>query len=369
MKLQLHGSCTWAADVDAPDCGSHRRMLVAATLGARAIVTSAVVLAMPQIKRTREENIAVFGGNNACEALGLKLVRDAIERDGRLTFLKSAEGARADFCVHLPGDDAHALGVQLKTTRSLQRVGNWDRFIFQKTSGYHEFHLLLIGLTDPPRAWLLNGSDVSEKDIHIPAHATTTSKWAAAEIDVEQLAQNLWAAFSHSTNTCAASILHAPTAGTSRRREYDAHGWLRRHLHVDFEEPAVEQSSWDYEVSGARWQMKLASYVPKTDQFRVGLCKSSGGSTKQQYGREDFDYLAIQLPFEHAILRVTPPHMYLIPMEVLFSRGLVGGSTSCACVTVYPHRALGLRHWTREFLVDLRDPTSALTYCIGLTSE
>ena len=264
------------------------------------------------------------------------------------------------------------MGVQLKTTFHLQPgppEGRTSRFIFQKTSGYGGLQLLLLSFVGPVRAWLLPGDAVTQEAIFIPLTQQTGSQWAKWEIPASQVATHLHALVTSSSILRPVHELVPPPPGT-RLREYEAFLWLQARLPLTYVEPDVEQQPWDYSVDGARWQAKLASYVPNRDSFRVSLTKNAGRNTSsrshQQYGVDDFDWLAIQLPFEREELATTPPHMYLIPVSLLEERGLVGRQTSCSCVTIYPHRSLGLSHWTADWMIDLRDPYAAVQRYCGL---
>lgn len=327
-----------------------------------------------QIKRTREENVAKYGTNCEKEAEGLGLVRAAVNADGRMCFQKCAEGARADFCVHAPGATHRAMGVQLKTTHTLCYNSGGSRHArFRHTEGYAGLLLLLIDFSqNPPRAWVIPGDQVTTEQIAIVIEpkrpsGRTTHDFAAAEV-----AGVLHATLQKFDKLFSVDALILPTSAT-KKREYRAHQWLQRHLLLDFDDPAAEQCAWDYTVAGTKWQAKVASYCDKTDCFLVGLRKNSGKRdgkyTWQQYEAHDFDYLAVQLPINHHRLVACPPHMYLIPMATLVKHGAAGCGKRSSNIRFYPHRRGGFGHWTSEFLLDLRDPDTALSEYVRLTSE
>ena len=315
-----------------------------------------------RVKRSREENIETFAANHAKEAHGLALVCKAVEDDARMCFQKCTEGARADFCVYQ--DQYKAIGVQLKTAHSLQRKkgGNFDHVAFGNTSGYGGLEMLLMDFTQtPPRVWMVDGDAVKESNIYIGFETHRPSKWKEREIAVEDIVGLLYHRLCNSEIHVSVHDLMVPTS-PKRKREYAAFLWLRRHVPVHFEQPAVEHSAWDLEVDGMRWQAKLAVLV-EGDRYQVVLHKGAGikdGKLQHtQYTEDDFDYLAVQLPYQDGLLTACPPLFYLIPMQCLLERRLAGAGKGSSHIRFYPHRSTGLGQWTTEFAVDVRSRESA----------
>ena len=327
-----------------------------------------------RVKRTREENIAKFAANYEKEASGLQLVRETIAHDKRLCLRKCAEGARADFCVHLPHQEQRALGVQLKTAHTVQtkNVGGASHVQFGKTSGYSGLQILFIDFTStPPRTWLVAGDLVKENSVYIGYASHRPSKWRAREIPTTEIAAALHTALMTGADLESVDVLTTPLS-KNRQQEHRAFKWLQQRLPMEFEEPEVEHRSWDWSVEGAKWQAKLAHHDPAQDCFRVSLSKGAGlvgGKLRRtQYEDGDFDYLAIQLPFWDEQLAATPPHFYLIPMSCLLERGLAGRQTTNGMIKLRPHRAFGFGSWPSEFMVDLRDPWVAVEQVQGIMS-
>lgn len=325
---------------------------------------------------TREENVAKYGGSNAKEAMGLALVREALETDGRLCFHRSAEGARADFVVHLPGEEDRALGVQLKTCHTLQhpsaaRHGHaWMGF--SKTGGYAGLLILLISFTyDPPRAWLVAGQEIGDRgNITIGTHHSYM--WQRREAPLHKLPHRLLNAIQMGPLAALelqpVETLIRPSSAT-RSREFEAFCWLRERFPLLMHQPEVEHQAFDYLVDGAKWQLKLANYVPLKDRFHIGLSKLAGmcegKSTTRTYDASDFDWLAVHLPSEHEkVVALQAPRFYLIPMRTLVAHQLVGkaGVTGTA-LYLYPHRCTHTKRnvnaWVETYMVDLTSHASA----------
>jgi hypothetical protein len=102
------------------------------------------------VSNARAAALAKHGDNNKKEATGLRLVFDVLERDGRLTFHKSFEGACADLCVYRLG--CPALGIQLKTTGVdwKQNKTNNKYFFFNQTRGYAGLLMIFVAHGSAP---------------------------------------------------------------------------------------------------------------------------------------------------------------------------------------------------------------------------
>ena len=327
-------------------------------------------------KRSREENVAKYGGGHALEARGLEIVRKAVEADGRLCLVTSFEGARADCCVHRPGDAAHALGIQLKTTESVRRTnasGSRQYVSFQQTKGYDGLLLILVAFHDNQTSiWTRSGSTVHSIGLTIPLVALTTLgafAWSDFQTTVEDLPGLLLEALEGNDYPVAPASDFAPPTSSTRIIEYEAQLRLEAQLPLPYIPAPVAHSPYDYTVHGARWQMKVAGYVGSLrsgvnrDYFRVTLMKSAGIGKTQQYGAQDFDWLAIQLPLHKKLEGVTP-RLYLVPMRELTRRGLVSeeAAKSGSAIYLYPHRTTSNEdaHWAENFAISLSDPELAL---------
>ena len=327
----------------------------------------------------REVNLAKYGPNHAKEAQGLAIARDAFAHDGRLCFKRSAEGARADFVVWLPGREDHALGVQLKTCHTANFQSKRRRVCFGETQGYDGLLVMLVSFLDhTPRVWLLSGKDVGEQqslcfgDTYLSTEGGPGVKWQRREVPLPSLPQRFVNALQLGNivdlHLEPAERLVRPPRGT-RLTEYEAHEWLRERLPMRLEAPDVEQLPYDYMVEGAKWQLKVACYVSRNDSYSTGLHKKASVTIKQ-YQAGDFDWLAVQLPLVDSRLSGVPARLYLIPFSELAARGLVGRNVTSAALYLYPHRlfrehregtyGLGV-HWTEAFVVDLSSPLAALT--------
>ena len=316
---------------------------------------------------TREQGLALSGQNNHKEAKGLALVKDILKTDGRLCFRKSAESARADFCVWLPGQEDHALGVQLKTAHAVNTNCNCPQFKyvqFAHTDGYAGLLILCVAFIEPARFWIFVGSDVTSKALHVPLVDTTRKRkrdWGAAEVQREGLAQLLLDSLEPHPELILHSVsVHVKPTHPERVIEYEAHEWLCRHMQAEFIEPEVEHRPYDYVVNGERWQMKVAGYEKRRDRFTVSLKKSAGRTSGKhawcQYDAGDFDRLCILLPVGDAHLQEVSARIYLIPMQMLISRSLIGREKSSAAVFLYPHRtAAGDAKWAEAYVLHLSD--------------
>ena len=297
------------------------------------------------------------------EARALRQIKLAVREDGRLCFRKSAEGARLDFGVHLPGDEEHALGVQLKTSSIKEYAAPY--YLFNKTNGYDGAALVCMSV-DPsaPRVWVMAGSSVTMRSLSIavtPVRKNSRRSFTPVEIDLALLPQHLLLVLcgnSPEYKRGPITAIESPTS-PSRLKEYLAFKLLQQRLPLLFIEPEVEARHYDYLVDGCKWQLKSALARVEQQCYHVVLGKSGGWRNgqrcKRQYGAQDFDFLCIQLP-------ENIPTAYLIPMTILTTRGLAGGSKGAANILVYPLRTPRPgANWATEFAVDLRSPVVALS--------
>lgn len=310
----------------------------------------------------REHHTAKFGINNAMEAEGLGVIRHALSVDGRVTLVKCFEGARADFVVYAD-DPAKALGVQLKTTRTVARgsVGS-SRYRFTGTSGYDGMALLCVALDSRIRMWMMPGSSTSTSTVAIPTVNQSCrrryARYETFELDLADDFLKILADPGSDYRLQPADDFMAPSSRNGKA-EYLAFKQLQSSLPLSFEPAAVEASHYDCTVDGTKWQLKLACYNKATDRFGATAQKQIGrvgGKRKHsQYDSEDFDWLCVQMPAEHKAA-------YLFPMSLLLQRRLAG-RPDCSIGTLhfYPHRkAHPKTRWTEDYRLDLSDPRRAL---------
>ena len=313
-------------------------------------------------KRSREENFALFGENNAKEAKGLDILCGALQKQGRLLFRRTAEGAHADFCVWPSGMEKRALGCQLKTTSGSRLINGVPYYVFSKTRGYAGLLLVLVALTEPePLLWLCNASDVASASIAIPVQQKNRSRftWGDSRTELGDLSTVMVAQSRHPNITLQPVDILVKPKSPNHLKEYEAQQRLEAALPLEYVPSAIEGQAYDYLVDGDRWQMKLAYYNSKTDYFSCAVHKHSSGE-KQQYAATDFDYLALQLP-KHEVLG-GKNMLYLIPTKILKQRDLVGRcDISSSTVYMFPHRPKrGALSWTEHYAIDLSTQRTAL---------
>ena len=316
---------------------------------------------MPQPKRTREENVAKYGASNSKEGVGVNLVRDLVNADGRLVFVKSEESARADLCVHMPNAPDEAVGVQVKTCHTAEIADGTRRYHrFAATAGYDGLFLMLISFVlEAPLIWVIPGRLVETDTLHIPVaprprkiHHWDFPRWA---VPVDSLAQRLVEAWASTREIVIqpASKLILPQSET-RLKEYHALLSIRSRIPFEMVAPEFEHSAYGYIVDGWRWQLKLSHASPSGRVFTVSLAKNAGHvnrkPTTTQYQPGDFDFVCVQLPMEHKSLEGHPPRMWLIPMATLVARGSAGLAAKSGHICVHP---VGAGAWDSEFMVDL----------------
>ena len=292
----------------------------------------------------------------------LRLLRQA--QDCNVVCRAGCPTRPADCCVYRVHRSGCAIGVQLKSTESVTAIRNLR---FAKATGYAGLLLCLVDHTRiPPRVWVVPGEEITTPIIVIPDTPKRRSKWTEREVPSEALAQCLCNEFEQRTTYRTAEDLKAPESGT-QRTEYEGLLRLRQQLPLSFTEPAIEHCAWDLELDGLRVQVKVAYFCSQANSFQVSLsgCKTTG--KRRQYRIEDFDILLVQLP-THGALRACVPHMYAIPMDVLGARGLTGRDVHGSTISFRPHRAAALKHWTSQYVVDLRDPFSAVSDWVRLVT-
>ena len=322
-------------------------------------------------KRTREENLAKYGQGHALEARALKIIGEALERDGQLALHPSAEGARADCCVWRTNDarkSRASLGIQLKTCSGPRTsCPTHPYYSFIKASGYDGMVVVLMVPTSEPSIWLVDGHNVTSDSIRIPVRRQIkhARDWDSLRIRLEDLPEALLSRFETPGMVLQPAEVWERPDNANRIKEFEALQRLKTALPLEFTRPDVEHSPWDCVVQNARWQLKLARYVRIYDCFSVDLSKSKGAGRHQQYDVGDFEYLGVQLP-QHDVLNGRS-YLYLVPSSVLEYRGLIGHPDRCkGSICVFPHRAAkGNRcpvgpHWTEQFAIDLSNPRSAL---------
>ena len=313
----------------------------------------------------RKSNLAKYGSNHALEAQGLALVRESAEPHPTLRIRKSAEGAKADFVIYADGLASTAVGVQLKTTKRIQRFKHSKaEFVsFQQTSGYDGLLLLLVAFVGSyPRVWLLPGarySDCSRLSISLSPGGKGRD-WAQYEVAPNAIAHHLICALMATGYVVRpAHELVLPQSKSQRR------------LPFQLEEPPVDHLPYDRVVEGQKWQLKLVCYITSGDKFQTMLSKQGGRvggtPTPRQYEAGDFDWLCLQLPEDHEKLGGMVC-TFLIPMRALIEKGLVGRKeVKGSVIRLFPHRTLtergstGQPHWTQRWLVDLSSHASALS--------
>ena len=335
--------------------------------------------------------------SNEVEARGLSLVKDLVKAStSGLLLKKTAEGARADFCVLV--DRSKAVGIQLKTTQSVQVVGpgRWEYAQFRKATGYDGLMVLFVAFFNPVRMWLLPGNLVPGDHPYIPLLKSVPShikrwNWEQYEVSTETLAQALHSSLvAPRLSVRPVEEIMMPECPT-RRAEYQAFLRLCSQLPLDFVEPDIEHRPFDYFVQGSKWQLKSASYIGKVDVFQSALEKHSGRVngklTMGQYAADDFDWLAVTVRMDTDCPTAFAPVMYLIPSAVLVARGIMGGAGKPTTIRFYPHRhphkprsANGTRapkrvkpspepHWTDHYRVDLTNHTTAMADYTRLVAE
>ena len=289
----------------------------------------------------------------------MDLVREAIGRDPRFSFVKCAEGARADFAVHRRNRPDRAIGVQLKTCHRFQRVRNTEFAAFSDTDGYDGLLVLLIScVTSPPRAWLLPGADIGTRSRIFISVAPKQKyyDWSQHELSLDNLPAKIHTA-SREMEPRPVDQLCRPSY-YKRVVEYDALVELRKRLLLDFVEPDVEHLPYDYIVDGRRWQMKTATLC-STDDYHVRLskyaCRKDGKNVRRQYEETDFEWLLVHLP--------DPTRAYLIPMRELLAHGAAGRSdVKHGGLHLYPHRVpRSGPSWTHSWIIDLTSHTTAMS--------
>ena len=311
----------------------------------------------------RAKYVAKFQ-NNTTEAEGMALVKHAIEADGRLTFIKCFEGARADFLVFDDNNPETALGIQLKTTRLAKRCSvNSQQYRFTCTSGYDGLAVLCIALDSRVRMWLLPGSAIGDSVCFPTTYQDTRQKYGSYETFELDLADDLVALLRHppqGIQLYSKAQLVEPTSRNGRA-EFQAYQHLTAALPLEFHPAPSEGLPYDCVVDGQRWQLKLAALNEATDRYTATAQKSAGkqGAGKKrkhsQYAEEDFEWLCVQLPSDMQMA-------YLIPMKQLAAHGLAG-RLDCGSATLhfYPHRCSRTKTaWMTAYQIDLSDPEKAL---------
>ncbi|GAQ90392.1 hypothetical protein KFL_006340110 [Klebsormidium nitens] len=235
-------------------------------------------LEMDEAAVARFANLAKYGDNNEKEARGLQILSRAIQKDGRLEFHKSFEKARADCCVYMPG--ALALGIQLKTTgvTGVDGRNGTNFYSFKHTNGYTGLLLVFIAVhVQPPRIWLAEGSKLVSQCVQIPVTRVRYSinPDRLQEVDFANLASAIHKIYEEALTGSSNYVLRSPTehekpTAPTALAEYEAFKRLQRSLSVTFVDPPAEHMSYDYLVEGKRWQLKLARYDVKKDQYKVG---------------------------------------------------------------------------------------------------
>lgn len=305
---------------------------------------------------SRADNIAKFGGNSALEAEGLEVVRHALACDGRLTFVKCFEGARADFCVYL-NDPNRVLGVQLKTTQRARQLSKTSyQYRFSDTNGYGGLALLCIALDSCVKFWLMPGDDVTATSVGIPTIFKKGQKYAKHQTHEIDLADDFIHILEHPSDSFQLDTVASFNLPTNKKQqtEYWAFQHLKDRLPLDFSPAPIEGSAYDHVVDGQKWQLKVAHHTAPTDRYMVTLQKSGGripNSKKRkrtQYEEMDFDWLCVQLP----------PKLnraYLIPFSVLLKRRLVSRSTcTTGTIHLYFHRSAHPKtEWIEDYKIDL----------------
>lgn len=312
----------------------------------------------------RAQHVKRFGGSNALESEGLEIVRHALEGDGRLTFEKCFEGARADFCVHL-NDSQRALGVQLKTTQTARQLSKSSyQYRFSDTDGYGGLALLCIALDSRIQFWLIPGNEVTATSVGIPTVPKASqrySQYQTYELDLADEFVNILTGLQSSYHLDAVAAFTLPT-NKKGQTEFWAFQQLKERLPITFNSAQIEGSAYDHSVNGEKWQMKVATYIATTDRYIVNLQKSGGriaNSKKRkhtQYEEADFQWLCVQMPQQHN-------SAYLIPMSILLERRVVG-RLECTTGTLhlYPHRpAHPKTEWTKAYRIDLTSQQSAIS--------
>lgn len=312
----------------------------------------------------RAANVAKFGRNNALEAEGLKIVRHALACDGRLTFVKCFEGARADFCVYL-ADPNLALGVQLKTTQRARQLSKSSyQYRFSDTDGYGGLALLCVALNSMVKFWLMPGADVTATSVGIPTILKKGQKYAKHQTYELDLADDFVHILQHPSDSFQLDTVDNFNLPTTRKHqtEYWAFQHLKDRLPLDYTPALIEGSAHDHVVNGQKWQMKVANYTAPTDRYSVTIQKSGGripNSKKRkhtQYEEKDFDWLCVQLP----------PKLnraYLVPFSVLLGRRMVSRLTcTTGTIHLYFHRSAHPKtKWIEDYKIDLSTHQTAMS--------
>lgn len=109
--------------------------------------------------------------------------------------------------------------------------------------------------------------------------------WWRYQTDFFNLADNIQHYIStQSDDYCLqhADTLRLPST-SSRLLEIEEFERLQRQLPLTFISPSVEHRAYDYIVDGNKWQLKVATYIQKSDSFRITLKRSGRSAGKNTY--------------------------------------------------------------------------------------
>ena len=310
--------------------------------------------------RARQRGLRIGGRNYRNEARAFELFREAFAAS-------SAEGyeivpltgaSRADAVFRPKGSEGNGLLIQLKAATSRGKKGR--EYHFNRVVGYDGMLVIMVAL-DGGHLWTAAGSQLQINHLSITVGAASCRKYALPD-----LASHLVKCF-RSKRFEHMSIQQALLQCAPRNRvEARAHAQLNAlfaSVKMCLSRPREHQTTVDslLTVDGpaglverVRLQEKASHSCKVNGRYKCELWKRAGVLGRRAYAKDDFDVLAVSL------LDTEQLHgIYLIPVSVLRSRGLVGQKP--VTLYVYPPWAPPKRNATREkyswqadFFLDLR---------------
>ena len=311
--------------------------------------------------QARQRGLRLSGRNNRNEARAFELFREAFAVSSHAEgyeIVPLTGASRADAVFRHKGSGEDGLLIQLKASTSLGKKGRAYRF--NRVAGYDGMIVVMVAL-DGGHLWAAAGSQLHSNYLLITVGAASSRKYAVPDIGAQLVKCFRSKRFEH-MSVQQALLQCAP----NNRVEARAHAQLNALfacVSMRLSQLLVHQTTVDSLLefdgpAGLMERMRLqekASHCSKRDgRYMCNLWRKAGAFGRRAYATEDFDMLAVSLLDAKQLQGI-----FLIPMSVLCSRGLVGKKP--VALYIYPPWAPPKQNATREkyswqadFFVDLR---------------
>ena len=311
--------------------------------------------------QARQRGLRGCGRNSEREAMSFKLLDAAIDASSYVDGFEIARltgASRADAVFRPRGSGGAGLLIQVKASMSVGKRSR--RYQFNGLLGYEGVLVILVAL-DGGHIWAAAGSQLLRRKLWITVGCASDCRYAVPDIGQRLVECFHCRSFQHMS--AQEARLQCTAASKVEVYAHDQLDLLLNCVNMTLCQPRVHQTAVDslLEVPNpdvptekVRVQEKASHRDKRDARYRCVLGRRAGVLGLRAYATDNFDLLAVSLLDAKQLQGV-----FLIPMSVLRSRGLVGRKH--VTLMVHPPWSQPKRNttrvkysWQEEYFLDLR---------------